>query len=125
MLVDGQGRTVYVLTADKKTNLTCNDANGCTKFWPDLPLGDGVAPSAGTGVSASLLKTMKSSDGETYPTYNGFLMYEFVNDKAPGDANGVGVKSFGGTWYAIGADGTLVGKGGATTATTAASGSGY
>ncbi len=126
VVVDGQGRTVYVLTADKKTNLPCTDANGCTKFWPDLPLDNGATPTAGTGIDASLLKTMKSSDGQTYPTYNGWLMYEFVMDTAAGQAHGIGVKSFGGTWYALGADGNPVAKGATTTtAAPASSGSGY
>lgn len=115
VVVDGQGRTVYVLTADKSTNLTCNDANGCTKFWPDLPVDAGVTPTAGSGLTASLLSTMKSADGETYPTYHGWLMYEFVKDTGPGQANGVGVKSFGGTWYALSAAGTPVAAGAAST----------
>ncbi|MBV9411126.1 MAG: hypothetical protein JO148_05985, partial [Acidimicrobiia bacterium] len=117
-LVDGQGKTVYVLTADKKTNLPCTDANGCTKFWPDLPLDNGATPTAGTGVDASMLKTMKAADGETYPTYNGWLMYEFAGDGGPGQGKGQGIKSFGGTWYALTAAGDPVSA--ASTATTSA-----
>jgi predicted lipoprotein with Yx(FWY)xxD motif len=109
VVVDGRGHTVYVLTADGKTNVDCSDANGCTKFWPDLPLPDGSSgPVAGSGIQASLLSTMKSSDGETYPTYHGWLMYEFVKDTAAGQGQGEGVKSFGGTWYALTPGGTLV-----------------
>jgi predicted lipoprotein with Yx(FWY)xxD motif len=130
VVVDGLGRTVYVLTSDMKTNLPCDDASGCTKFWPDLPFPDGVSSAtAGTGIQQSLLSSKKLADGETYPTYNGWLMYEFVKDSGPGQANGVGVKSFGGTWYALSPSGTLVSKSGASTSTTAASsaggGSGY
>jgi hypothetical protein len=57
---------------------------------------------------ASLLKAMKSSDGETYPTYNGYLMYEYASDTGPGQSNGEGIQSYGGTWYAISPAGTLV-----------------
>jgi predicted lipoprotein with Yx(FWY)xxD motif len=106
VVVDGRGRTVYVLTADGKTNAPCDDASGCTKAWPDLALPDGTtAATAGTGLTASLLSTKKLASGETYPTYGGWLMYEFSFDKAAGDGRGEGIKSFGGTWYALGADG--------------------
>ena len=122
VVVDGSGKTVYVLTADGKTNATCDDSSGCTKVWPDLPFPSGVtAATAGSGLQQSLLGSKKLADGETYPTYNGWLMYEFTGDSAPGTASGVGIKSFGGTWYALSATGTLVmpgSSGGGTTATT-------
>jgi hypothetical protein len=44
---------------------------------------------------------MKASDGQTYPTYNGWLMYEYVGDSGPGQGHGQGIQSFGGTWYAL------------------------
>lgn len=102
VVVDGKGRTVYILTSGSKKNVSCTDASGCTGVWPDLPLPDGAsAASAGSGLDASLLGTMKESDGETYPTYNGYLMYEYGGDGDAGQANGEGIKSFGGTWYAL------------------------
>jgi predicted lipoprotein with Yx(FWY)xxD motif len=111
VLVDGSGKTVYLLTSGGKTNAPCDDANGCTKVWPDLPLPAGVtAATAGPGVQASLLGTMKLSDGETYPTYNGWLMYEFAQDTGPGQANGQGLHSFGGSWSAITPAGTPAGN---------------
>jgi len=116
VVVDAKGHTVYVLSADGKANLPCDDSTGCTKFWPDLPLPDGTtAATPGAGVQASLLGTMKLSDGETYPTYNKWLMYEFVGDTGPAQGHGEGVKSFGGTWYALDASGNLVMPGGAST----------
>jgi predicted lipoprotein with Yx(FWY)xxD motif len=109
VLVDARGYTVYILTADGHHNVACTDATGCTKVWPDLPLPDGVsAATAGPGVEANLLKAKKSSDGETYPTYNGWLMYEYAADSGPAQANGQGIKSFGGTWYALSPSGTPV-----------------
>jgi predicted lipoprotein with Yx(FWY)xxD motif len=111
VVVDGQGHTVYVLTGNGKTNLPCTDASGCTKIWPDLPLPDGTkSAKTGSGLKSSLLGTKKLSDGETYPTYNGWLMYEFVGDMAPGTAMGQGVKSFGGYWWALGPNGKPVTK---------------
>jgi predicted lipoprotein with Yx(FWY)xxD motif len=117
VVVDGRGRTVYILTADNHTNVPCPDSNGCTKVWPDLPLPNGVsAAKAGSGVQAPLLGAKKLSDGQTYPTYNGWLMYEYAGDSGPGKASGEGIKSFGGTWYVLNASGQPV--------TTPSSGSG-
>ncbi len=105
VLVDSKGRTVYILTSSGKKNVPCSDASGCTAAWPDLPLPDGTsAAEAGMGVRASLFGTMKAG-GETYPTYNGYLMYEYTGDSGPAQANGQGVKSFGGTWYLLDASG--------------------
>jgi predicted lipoprotein with Yx(FWY)xxD motif len=108
VLVDGRGHTVYMLTADGKTNTPCTDDSGCTKVWPDLPLPDGVtSATAGAGVQASLLATMPAN-GETYPTYHGWLLYEFAGDSGAGQGNGEGIHSFGGTWYALDASGQPV-----------------
>ena len=49
---------------------------------------------------------------ETYPTYHGWLMYEYSGDSSPGDANGQGIKSFGGTWWVLDASGNPVKSGG-------------
>ena len=112
VVVDGKGRTVYVLTSGSMKNVPCTDGNGCTKLWPDLSLPDGVsAAKAGSGINASLLGT-KPANGETYPTYNGWLMYEYSGDSSPGDANGQGIKSFGGTWWVLNASGDPVKSGG-------------
>jgi predicted lipoprotein with Yx(FWY)xxD motif len=109
VVVDGRGRTVYLLTSGDHTNVPCDDASGCTKVWPDLPLPQGTSSAtAGSGLQASLLSTMKLSDGQTYPTYNGWLMYEYVGDAGSGQAHGQGIQSFGGTWYAISPAGMAV-----------------
>lgn len=113
VVVDGRGRTVYILTADGKTNAPCTDESGCTDQWPDLPLPDGVTSAKGEmGIDASLLGTHKESDGETYPTYHGWLMYEYSGDSGPGQSHGQGITSFGGTWYALTASGDPVTSGG-------------
>ena len=112
VVVDGQGRTVYILTNSSKKNVPCTDASGCTGAWPDLPFPDGTsAATAGSGINASLLGSMKLSDGETYPTYNGYLMYEYSGDSAAGQANGQGLKSYGGTWYVLNSSGNPVKSG--------------
>jgi predicted lipoprotein with Yx(FWY)xxD motif len=125
VVVDGRGRTVYILTADKQKNVACDDASGCTKVWPDLPLPEGtLAAKAGSGVEASRLSTMKASGGEAYPTYNGWLMYEYVGDSGPGQGHGQGIQSFGGTWYALSPAGAPITTTAAPAASSSTSGAG-
>ena len=113
VLVDARGRTVYILTSAGKKNVPCTDASGCTAVWPDLPLPSGdSAAKAAAGLNASPLGTMKLSDGETYPTYNGYLLYEYTGDTAAGQGNGQGIKSFGGTWHALDSSGQPATSGG-------------
>jgi predicted lipoprotein with Yx(FWY)xxD motif len=109
VVVDAQGRTVYILTSGGHVDLPCTDATLCTKVWPDLPLPSGTsAAKAGPGIDASLLGTMKLSDGQTYPTYNGWLMYEYVGDSGPGQTAGQGIRSYGGIWYALNPSGNPI-----------------
>lgn len=124
VLVDGRGRTVYVLTNNGKKNPPCTDGNGCTAIWPDLSLPDGVhKATAGSGVTASMLKSKPESDGETYATYNGWLLYEYSGDTASGQGHGEGAKDQWGTWYALTPSGTPV-TAKTTTASTSSSTSG-
>lgn len=122
VVVDGRGRTVYILTSGGHTNVPCTASNGCTKLWPTLPLPAGTSATAGTGVKASLLGTKKLSDGKSYPTYNGWLIYEYAGDPGPDQAKGQRIKSFGGTWYVLSASGTPVTSSASTSGTTTSGG---
>jgi predicted lipoprotein with Yx(FWY)xxD motif len=102
VLVNGNGQTLYLLSSEQGGKLTCTDANGCTKVWPDTELPSGkTAGIAGAGVQASLLSTVKSPDGKLYVTYNTFPLYTYTGDTKSGTAAGQGITSFGGTWAAI------------------------
>ena len=107
-LVDSSGRSLYLFEADKSDTSTCNGA--CAAAWP--PLTTTGAPTAGTGVKASLLGTSKRDDGKMEVTYNGHPLYYFANDTAPGDLKGQGVDAFGAEWYAVSPEGkTAEGEG--------------
>ncbi|HET9050479.1 MAG TPA: hypothetical protein VFO60_02185 [Candidatus Dormibacteraeota bacterium] len=110
VLVNGAGMTLYILTSEQGGKITCTDATGCTKVWPDTELPSGVtAPVAGAGIQQSLLSTVKSADGSLYTTYAGYPLYTFSHDQA-GTANGEGIKSFGGTWETMNPDGSPVSR---------------
>jgi predicted lipoprotein with Yx(FWY)xxD motif len=112
ILVNGNGQTLYVLTSEKGGKITCTDDNGCTKVWPDTELPKGVtSATAGSGIQPSLLGTVKNSAGELYPTYHGWPLYTYAGDSGPGQAQGEGITSFGGTWYVLNAAGNPVTSG--------------
>ena len=67
-----------------------------------------AGPMAGSGIDSSMLGTTTLSDGKSYPTYNGWLMYEYVADSGPGEASGQGIASFGGTWYVLSPSGSPI-----------------
>jgi predicted lipoprotein with Yx(FWY)xxD motif len=129
VLVNGQGHTLYLLTSERGGKVTCTTATGCTKYWPPLALPAGAsAGMAGSGVESSLLSTAKSPSGGTVVTYGGWPLYTFVGDSASGVANGEGVVSYGGTWWAVSPSGSPATKAASTTTappTTARSGGGY
>ena len=97
ILVNSQGRTLYMFTGDSGTMSECNGA--CAVNWP--PLRATGKPTIGSGANASLTSTSTRSDGAKQVTYNGHPLYLFKGDKSPGDTNGQGLNAFGGYWYAL------------------------
>lgn len=103
IIVDGAGRTLYVLTKDTANTTTCYDK--CEQAWPPLLMLD--KPTVGDGVDASLLGSAQRKDGTMQVTLNGMPLYYFAADQAPGDTNGQGI---GGVWFVVGPDGKIIGK---------------
>jgi predicted lipoprotein with Yx(FWY)xxD motif len=97
ILVDAQGRTLYLFKKDSGTKSACFGA--CASSWP--PLRDAGKPTVAGGANASIVGTTKRSDGKPEVTYNGHPLYLFTGDTKPGDTNGQGVNAFGGGWFAL------------------------
>jgi predicted lipoprotein with Yx(FWY)xxD motif len=97
ILVDSQGRTLYLFQKDTGTKSTCS--GGCATAWP--PLRTSGKPTAGGGAKASLLGTTPRSDGQPQVTYNGHPLYGFQGDSKPGDTTGQGNPGFGAPWYVV------------------------
>jgi predicted lipoprotein with Yx(FWY)xxD motif len=116
ILVDSQGRTLYLFQRDSGTKSTCTGV--CAVEWP--PLRASREPTVGAGGSASAVATSARSDGKPQVTYNGHPLYLFSGDQGPNDTNGQGVNAFGGLWYALSSSGNKV-----TTSAGRRSGSGY
>ncbi len=95
ILVDGSGKTLYVLTTDTPNTSTCYAK--CATIWPPFVATSG-SPNAVMGVDASKIGTAIRTDGTTQITYSGWPLYYFSGDKAPGDANGQGIKN---VWFVM------------------------
>ena len=105
ILVDSNGRTVYLFLADSGATSNCNSA-ACVQYWP--PVVTAGAPVAGPGADAMLLGTTQRQDGRTQVTYAGHPLYYFITDKKPGDVTGQGINGFGGPWYVVSPSGTKI-----------------
>jgi predicted lipoprotein with Yx(FWY)xxD motif len=106
VLVNAQGRTLYVWAHDKTAKSTC--AGQCAKYWP--PLITRSKPTAARGVRAGLLGTSRRADGRLQVTYAGHPLYTFAGDTRPGQTKGEGLTGFGGRWDPVSAAGTAVRK---------------
>ena len=117
ILVDSQGRTLYLFQQDSGTKSTCS--GGCATAWP--PLRASGKPTAGAGAKASLLGTTPRSDGRPQITYNGHPLYGYQGDSKPGDTNGQAISAFGAPWYVLSAAGSEI----TTASSSSGGGNGY
>jgi predicted lipoprotein with Yx(FWY)xxD motif len=120
VLVNGQGMTVYMLTADKPGHSSCSTQ--CLGYWPPVPP---TKPGTLHGISAKVATT-QSMAGKPMATAGGWPLYTYVGDHAPGDTTGEGIRTFGGVWYAVSPSGQPVKAGSsAGSSSSGSSGGGY
>jgi predicted lipoprotein with Yx(FWY)xxD motif len=105
VLVDGNGKTLYRYTPDKKGKSVCTGQ--CLAYWPALVVKATAKPVAGAGVKASLLGTIKAAHGMRQVTYAGYPLYRYKSDSKAGEFEGQGVD---GSWYVVNGKGALVKK---------------
>jgi predicted lipoprotein with Yx(FWY)xxD motif len=100
IIVDGEGKTLYMFTPDEGGTPTCYD--DCATAWPALKADDAAAVTAGAGLDASKVSVVDRTDGGKQVKYGEYPLYYFANDAAAGDVNGQGLND---KWYVVGADG--------------------
>ena len=96
ILTAADGMTVYLFMTDAQGAPTCTDS--CAQAWPPLTVDDASQLIGGDGVDGSLLGTTEHPAAGIQVTYNGWPLYLFAGDSAPGDTNGQGQ---GGVWYVV------------------------
>lgn len=97
VLFDANGQVVYVFEDDRRDQSNCT-SDECVEAWP--PVLTKEQPSAGRGVEARLLGTIRRSDGRLQVTYNGRPLY-FYEHEAPGEIKCHDVELHGGLWWVV------------------------
>jgi predicted lipoprotein with Yx(FWY)xxD motif len=100
IIVDGEGKTLYMFDPDTAGSPTCYEQ--CADAWPALLADDAASVTAGTGLDASKITVVARTDGGSQVKYGNWPLYYFANDAAAGETNGQGVND---VWWVIGADG--------------------
>ena len=89
ILTDDAGMTLYTFDADAPGTSNCYDA--CAVNWPPFAAG---ADDAAEGE----FSIVSRKDGTLQWAYDGHPLYYWINDAAPGDTTGDGVK---GVWHVV------------------------
>jgi predicted lipoprotein with Yx(FWY)xxD motif len=106
VLVNAQGRTLYIFIPDKHKTVTCVSA--CATIWPPAFLPSGQKPAATGSVKQSLLGSDPDPAGGQVITYAGWPLYLYVTDTAPGAHAGQALNLNGGLWYVISPAGKVI-----------------
>jgi predicted lipoprotein with Yx(FWY)xxD motif len=106
VLVNAQGLTLYMFVPDARKKVTC--VGGCAVAWPPLKVAAGAKVVASGSVKAALLGSDADPAGGRVVTYDGWPLYRWVGDTAPGKATGQALNANGGLWYVLGPSGTPI-----------------
>lgn len=98
VLVDGQGRTLYLFEPDEATQVTCT--GGCADKWPPLVAMEGAEPEVGGSVDAAVVSTVADEVGAEVLTFEDWPLYRYTSDEV-GEASGTGKDQNGGVWWAL------------------------
>jgi len=95
VLASSRGLTLYYYAEDKPGSGKSMCTGSCATAWP--PLAAPVKAPAGVRLPGRL-RTITRPNGLKQVTLNGYPLYLYVGDKAPGQATGNGI---GGAWHVI------------------------
>jgi predicted lipoprotein with Yx(FWY)xxD motif len=105
IVVDGKGFTLYRFNKDTPDPSVSNCFGACAKTWPPVKFTGKLKLK---GIPRSAIGNIMTKDGVCQATINGWPIYRYSKDTAPGQINGQGV---GGTWFAVAPDGKKAGGG--------------
>ncbi|HVB05314.1 MAG TPA: hypothetical protein VNF07_03575 [Acidimicrobiales bacterium] len=98
VLTNSKGFTLYWFAPDTPSKSVCYGT--CAAYWPPVT----GKPIAGPGVTG-VLGTIRRTDGASQVSFDHHLLYTYVGDSSPGEANGNNVNLNGGLWYEMAAHG--------------------
>ena len=99
ILVDPDGFTLYIFTADSEGESACYDA--CAETWPPVAADTVI----GADLDAAMFGAIERTDGTEQLTVNGMPLYLYTPDASPGDTNGHGAND---VWFVVDADGNML-----------------
>jgi predicted lipoprotein with Yx(FWY)xxD motif len=95
VITDSRGMTLYRFDRDTSNPPESNCYGPCVGLWPPVT---GTADQVQTvGIDKALIGTVTRKDGITQLCIDGWPLYHYAKDAAPGEAKGQAV---GNTWYA-------------------------
>jgi predicted lipoprotein with Yx(FWY)xxD motif len=97
VIVDSHGRTLYMLTHDRRDKSRCY--HGCSAVWP--PAAARRRARVGHGLKQRKLTVIRRRGGGRQLAFAGHPLYRYAGDSGAGEVNGEGIHSFGGVWYAL------------------------
>jgi predicted lipoprotein with Yx(FWY)xxD motif len=97
VLFDANGQAIYVFEIDDPKQSNCTSVE-CVQAWP--PVLTEEQPSAGAGIEAELLGTIRRDDGTLQVTYNGRPLY-FYEHEGPAEIKCHNVNLHGGLWWVV------------------------
>jgi predicted lipoprotein with Yx(FWY)xxD motif len=111
-LSDQGGMALYMFEEDRPEGFRGRSVESdcigeCLARWPIF--GGDPVPTAGEGIDPALIGSFVRPDGKTQAMYNGWPLYYFAEDFAPGDINGHDFEEFGGEWYLLDLAGNVIG----------------
>jgi len=99
IVIDAHGRTLYALSPETVHHLLCK-SHACLEIWRPVTVRSRAVALHAHGVEGHLA-LLKRSDGKLQVTLRGLPLYRFSGDSANGEANGDGIRSFGGRWHVV------------------------
>jgi predicted lipoprotein with Yx(FWY)xxD motif len=98
ILTDSKGMTLYLWKKDTGTGkVDC--VGGCAAAWPPFVLPAGATtPVGGPGITGTLATETNPEGKGQQVTYNGWPLYYYAKDTAPGDTTGQGVNA---NWFVV------------------------
>ncbi len=103
VVVDARGMTVYEFGKDTMGATTSACTGGCATLWPEVHAGSGTPQVSGV---TGAVGTITGTDGQAQVTLDGWPLYTFVHDTAPGDTTG---QNYMNLWWALTPAGQRVG----------------
>ncbi|HET7708543.1 MAG TPA: hypothetical protein VFK50_03295 [Sphingomicrobium sp.] len=107
-LVDGGGRSLYVLAGTRGMTGMNRCDRACLRVWPAAMAARPTAP--GAGIDPSKLTTVQGPWGSQL-AYAGWPLYYYNRDRVPGDTTGQYARDTWGTWYLLSPSGEPIASG--------------